>query len=219
MVALPNTFNWDYILKQVRRYNEKPSDDLLYRIGTHVNALTLEDQDLIERHQGCCLNPEQRFRVLNWLVCQDEIEIKGDLALLIFGRNQLLQWQEISRQAYPDFEFYLVFEFHPLHESGWESGINYSVFWHPKPNSPMPSSDCDFPWRLFWDSGEMFWGNFPGNTKNDIEFTLSVYPNQSSFATPGWVCEEGDRYCSFTDEEADLMSVAQVLACPMLNAR
>ena len=73
MVALPNTFNWDYLLERVRRYNEKPSDDLLYRIGTHVNALTLEDQDLIERNQGNRLNPEQRFRVLDWLVCQDGI--------------------------------------------------------------------------------------------------------------------------------------------------
>ena len=53
--TLPDSLNWDYLLERVRRYNEKPSDDLLYRIGTHVNILTLEDQDLIERNQGCCL--------------------------------------------------------------------------------------------------------------------------------------------------------------------
>jgi hypothetical protein len=37
--TLPDSLNWDYLLERVRRYNEKPSDDLLYRIGTHVNIL------------------------------------------------------------------------------------------------------------------------------------------------------------------------------------
>jgi hypothetical protein len=59
--------SWDYLLERVRRYNENPSDDLLYRIGTHVDVLTLEDQDLIEQQQGGYLNPQQRYRVLNWL--------------------------------------------------------------------------------------------------------------------------------------------------------
>ncbi len=213
--TLPNSLNWDYLLERVRRYNEKPSDDLLYRIGTHVNALTIEDQILIERHQGNSLNPEQRFRVLDWLVCQDGIEIKGDLALLIFGREQLIQWLEISRQVYPDFEFYLVFEFHPLHKSGWESGINFSMHWMPKPGAPEPDIECDFSWKLYWEYGGDFWGNYPNNTTNEFDFSLSVYPNQESFATPNSFCEKGDRYTTPSDEEADLMSVAQVLACPM----
>lgn len=197
------SINTKYVQERVHRYNDRPSDDLLYRIGSHADVLEPGESN-------GQLNPEQRFRILNWILCQG-YEIKGDLALLIFGREQLEKWLGQSRQAYPDFEFYLAFEFLEEEDTGWESGIYYSLWWHPKPGSPMPSSDCDFPWRLYWDGGDAFWGDFPDNTKNDIEFTLSVYPNQQSFTAPGWVCEEGDRYCSFTDEEADLMPVAEVL--------
>jgi hypothetical protein len=200
--------DWNYLTSRVRRYNENPSDDLLYRIGTHVDVLSVEDCESISQ-QG--FSAEQRYRVLNWLTCQDEIEIKGDLALLIFGRQQLTQWLERSRQAYPDFEFYLVFEFQPLHQTGWESGINFTIHWMPIPGAPVPDPECDFPWKPFWDCGEMFWGNLPNGTTNDFDFTLSVYPNQQSFAKPGWFCEEGDYYTTPTDEEADLMSVSQVL--------
>jgi len=217
MVALPDSIIWDYLIERVRRYNEAPSDDLLYRIGTHINVLTPDDQYYIDHHRGI-LHPEQRYLVLNWLVCQDGIEIKGDLALLIFGRDQLTKWLEKSRITYPDFEFYLPFEFHPSHRTGWESGINFSLYWMPKPGAPVPDPECDFPWKLFWDSGEMFWNNLPNGTHNDFDFTLSVYPNQGSFTIPGSLCEQGDYYTTPSDEEKDLMSVAQVLACPMFNA-
>lgn len=210
VASLPDSINWHYITERVRRYNQNPSDDLLYRIGTHIDVLTLEDQELIQKQQSGYLNPEQRYRVLNWLACQDEIEIKGDLALLIFGRNQLEEWLERSRQAYPDFEFYLVFEFHPLHKSGWESGINFSMHWAPQPGAPEPDVECDFPWKLFWEIGSMFWNDWMPNG-NQFDFGLSCYPNQESFATPNSFCEEGSRYTTLTEEEADLMSVAQVL--------
>jgi hypothetical protein len=202
---------WDYLTEQVERYNENPCDDLLYRLGTHIDVLTPEDCQLIEKQQSGCLNPEQRFRVLNWLVCQDEIEIQGDLALLIFGREQLKEWLERSHQAYPDFEFYLVFEFHPLHQSGFESGINFTMHWMPRPGAPEPDGECDFPWKCYWESGEMFWGNYPGGLTNQFDFNLDCYPNQQSFARLGWICSEGDRYTTQGDEEAALMSVAQVL--------
>jgi hypothetical protein len=223
-LGLPSTCNWEYLTERVRRYNNEPSDDLLYRIGTHLDVLALEDQDLIEQQQGGYLNPQQRYRVLNWLTVQAEagfvgLEIEGDLALLIFGRDQLTQWLEISRQAYPDFEFYLVFEFHPSRRTGWESGINCTMHWMPQPGAPEPDVECDFSWRLYWECGAMFWGDYPNNTTNSFDFSRFCYPNQQSFATPGSFCEEGDRYTTPSDEEADLMSVAQVLACPMLNAR
>jgi hypothetical protein len=57
----------------------------------------------------------------------------------------------------------------------------------------------------------MFWGNLPNGTKNDLEFTLSVYPDQRSFTIPGEICSAGDYYTTPSDEERDLMSVAQVL--------
>jgi hypothetical protein len=223
MVSVSSSINWEYLIERVRRYNEAPSDDLLYRIGTHVDVLTPDDQYYIDHHRGC-LHPEQRYRVLNWLAVQSAtgllgLEIEGDLALLIFGHAQLSQWLERSRQAYPDFEFYLMFEFHPSHQSGWESGINFAMHWMPLPGAPEPDVECDFSWKLYWESGAMFWGNYPDNTTNQFDFTLSVYPHQQSFATPGSFCEKGDRYTTPSDEEADLMSVAQVLACPMLNAR
>jgi hypothetical protein len=212
MVALPDSINWDYIEERIRRYNAQPSDDLLYRIGTHVDVLTLEDQDLIQRQQGGCLNPEQRYRVLDWVVsCQNTIELECDLALLIFGREQLTQWLEISRQAYPNFEFYLPFEYQEGSKTGWESGINFTMFWMPLPEAPVPDPECDFPWKVFWDSGELFWGNLPNGTKNNFDFTLSVYPNQPSFTIPGSMCEVGDYYTTPSEEEASLMSVAQVL--------
>ncbi len=44
MVSVSSSINWEYLIERVRRYNEAPSDDLLYRIGTHVNILTPDDQ-------------------------------------------------------------------------------------------------------------------------------------------------------------------------------
>jgi hypothetical protein len=215
-LALPGFINWNYVADHLRSYNNLPCDvsinhdDLLYRIGSHVDALTPEDCELINCKQKGYLSAEQRYRVLNWLACLDEIEIKGDLALLIFGREQLTQWLEKSQQAYPDYEFYLVFEFHPQYQSGWESGINFSMHWTPKPGAPEPSVECDFPWKLYWEAGEMFWNDWMPNG-NQFDFALSCYPSQESFATPGAFCVEGDLYTTQRFEEADLMSVSQAL--------
>ncbi len=197
----------EYLIERVGRYNQAPSDDLLYRIGTHANIL--EPGDGI-------LTPLQRYRVFNWLAVQTDVgftglEVTGDLALHIFGREQLTQWLETSRRTYPDFEFYLPFEFLPKSYTGWESGINFSLYWMPKPGAPMPDPEGDFPWKLSWDLGEMFWHTYFDGAKNDFDSTLSVYPNQQSFTKSGWVCEAGDRYTTPTDEERDLMSIAQVL--------
>lgn len=206
-----------YITEWVRRFNNLncdtsiSHDDLLYRIGTHVDVLTPSDCELI-RQQYNWLTPEQRYRVLDWVCCQG-FEIIGDLALLIFGSSQLEKWLERSRQAYPQFEFYLVFEYQEKFKSGWDNGINFTMHWHPYPGAPMPlpETETDFPWRPFWDSGEMFWGGFPGGATNDFDFTLHCYPNQTGFTKPGWVCEEGDWYTMKDEREANLMSVAQVL--------
>jgi len=209
---LAESINWGYFNERVKRYNSNPSDGLLYRVGTHVNVLTLEDCSRIvsEDQQDGALNPEQRYRVLNWILCNG-FELETDLTLLIFGREQLTQWLQISHQIYPDFKFYLVFEYQDNKKTGWESGINYTCFWMPKPGAPMPSTEFDFPWKAYWNCGEMFWSNFPNSTTNDLEFTMSVYPNQQSFTDSNWILEEGDWQCTPTDQEADLMSVAQVL--------
>ncbi|HEY9676070.1 MAG TPA: hypothetical protein V6D11_31795 [Waterburya sp.] len=205
------SINWEYLTERIRRYNSNPSDDLLYRIGTHVDVLTIDDCRLIEHKEGC-LTPEQRYRVLDWIVsCQNDVDIDKDLALLIFGKEQLTQWLQTSRRAYPNFEFYLCFEYQDIKNTGWESGINFTMHWHPQPGAPMPETETDFPWRSFWDSGEMFWGNYPGGTTNHFDFNLYCYPNETSFTKPGWICEEGDRYTMVDERDADLMSVAQVL--------
>lgn len=201
--------NSDYLQERVRRYNEAPSDDLLYRIGSCMDTFTSDDEKLLRR-TGYSLTPEQRYRVLNQLLCNG-FKIECDLALLIFGRQQLTQWLEISRQAYPNFEFYLAFEYYDRKVTRWESGVYYTCFWMPKPGAPTPTTDNDFPWKLRWELGEMFWSNFPNSTTNDFEFTLSVYPNQWSFTDSNWILEEDDWQCIPTDQEADLMSVAQVL--------
>ncbi len=204
VASLPDYINWDYVCERFRRYcsGGNSSDDLLYRIGTHVNIL---NSGVI----GCQteLFPIQRFEVLNWLACH-EFAIQGDLALLIFGRDQLTQWLERSRIAYPDFEFYLVFEYRTHFQSGCTDGICFSMHWAPKPGAPEPDVECDFPWKLYWEVGSMFWSECMGN---QFDFCLSCYPNQQSFATPGSFCVEGDRYTTLSDEEKDLMSVAQVL--------
>ncbi|MBD1944858.1 hypothetical protein H6F50_21275 [Coleofasciculus sp. FACHB-712] len=204
-----DSVNWGYVVERVRRYNQQPSDDLLYRIGTHVDALTPEDQDLIQRHQQGSLNPEQRFRVLNWIVCWG-LEIEHDLALLIFGRNQLQEWLERSQQAYPDFEFFLVFEALLKEQSGLEPGICFTMHWLPKPGAPEPNPECDFPWKAYWEPADMFWQDwFPGG--NQFDFNLNIYPSQESFAVPDSFCEKGDRYTTPTQQEADLMPLAVVL--------
>jgi hypothetical protein len=105
----------------------------------------------------------------------------------------------------------LVFEYQDGKKTGWESGINRAMFWAPLPGSPMPATDNDFPWKSSWDSGELFWNDFPGGFTNEFDFTLDCYPDQASFTEPGWVCEEGDRYTTLDERDADLMSVAQVL--------
>jgi hypothetical protein len=202
------SINWEYITERVRRYNEKPSDDLLYRIGTHADVLTVEDCRVVES-QGY-LNPEQRYHVLNWILCNG-LGIEQDLALLILGREQLTHWLEISHQAYPNFEFYLCFEYQDIKNTGWESGINYTMFWFPKPGAPVPATDNDFSWKSFWDCGQLFWGDFPGGFTNEFDFTLNCYPDQHHFTCADWVCEEGDHYTTLDDRDADLMSVAQVL--------
>jgi hypothetical protein len=206
-----DSIDWGYLAERIRRYNQKPNDDLLYRIGTHVDVLTLEDCQLIEQHKGS-LSPEQRFRVLNWIVsCQNDVEIENDLALLIFGREQLEEWLHRSRQAYPDFEFYLSFEYLTRFKSGCEDGICFTMHWMPRPGAPEPDTDNDFPWRLYWESGEMFWGDYPGGFTNQFDFNLDCYPDQESFTRLGWICSQGSRYTTPSDEEADLMSVAKVL--------
>lgn len=206
---LPDYINWGYLSERVRRYNQEPSDDLLYRIGTHVDALTLEDQDLIRCQQQGYLNPEQRFRVLNWIVRQG-FEVQGDLALLFFGKEQLAGWLQRSQQSYPDFEFFLAFEFLQKEQSGVDAGICFTMHWIPQPGAPEPNVECDFPWKLDWEPGDMFWADWmPGG--NQFDFCLDCYPNQESFATPNSFCEEGDRYTTLTDEEADLMSISEVL--------
>ncbi|MEP0755600.1 hypothetical protein NDA03_25810 [Trichocoleus sp. Lan] len=204
-----DSINWGYVTERIRRYNQQPSDDLLYRIGTHTDNLTPEDQDLIQHHQQGSLSSEQRFRVLNWLACQG-FEIQGDLALHIFGREQLTEWLERSLHSYPDFEFFLVFEFQPKEKTGWDSGINFTMHWIPQPGAPEPSVECDFAWSLYWESGQMFWSEWMTGG-NQFDFCLDCYPSQDSFATPGSFCEEGDRYTTLTDEEMGLMSVAQLL--------
>jgi hypothetical protein len=208
MVAIPESIDWGYLNERVRRYNENPSDDLLYRLGTHIDVLSVEDCQSISQ-QG--FTSEQRYRVLNWLACcTDLLNDEMDLALLIFGRNQLEQWLERSRQAYPDYEFYLVFEYQDKAKTGWESGINFTMHWVPLPGAPVPDIEYDFPWRSCWDSGEMFWCDYCGYT-NHFDFNLHCYPNQASFTKPGWVCEAGDYYTSLDERDANLMSVAQVL--------
>lgn len=204
------SIDWSYVKERATRYNAQPSDDLLYRIASHAEILDSTELYLIDREQKGRLIPEQRYQILNWIVCNG-FGIKADLSLLIFGREQLTQWLEISRQAYPDFEFYLCFEYQEKENTGWQSGINYTCFWMPKPGAPMPSTEMDFPWKIYWDTGEMFWCNFPNSTSNDFEFTLSVYCNQQSFTDSNWILEEGDLQCTPTNQEADLMSVAQVL--------
>ncbi len=204
------SINMEYVVERVRRYNVQPSDDLLYRIGSHASVLTPEDCSLIDRQQDGHLSPQQRYAVLDWIVGEAKLWVESDLALLIFGRQQLEEWLEISRQAYPDFEFYLVFEAHEGQHTG-HHGIDFSVFWLPRPGAPEPDIECDFSWRLSWEWGEMFWTEGSEDYTNHFELNLSCYPDQWSFATPNSFCEEGDRYCVLTDKEASLMSVAEVL--------
>ena len=174
--------------------------------------LTLEDCSRIDGSLNGALSPEQRYRVLNWILCNN-FEVEGDLALLIFGRKQLEEWLERSHQAYPNFEFYLCFEYQEKFRSGWDDGVNFTMHWHPQPGAPMPlpETETDFPWRPFWDSGDMFWGDYPGGSTNHFDFNLYCYPDETGFTKSGWVCEEGDWYTMKSDREADLMSVAQVL--------
>lgn len=210
--AMPNLIDWDYVEERIRRYNANPSDDLLYRIGTHVNILTPQDSDLIQCQQNVCLNPEQRYRVLDWIVSRyiNQFQLKCDLALLIFGREQLTQWLECSRQAYPDFEFYLVFEYMTEFQTGYNDGICFSMYWRPKAGAPQPNFSCDFPWKMYWESGDMFWCEWMTGG-NQFYFNLDCYPNQQSFAVSNGFCEENDYFTTPTEREAKFMSVAQVL--------
>jgi hypothetical protein len=84
------------------------------------------------------------------------------------------------------------------------------MHWMPCPGAPEPDVDCDFPWKPYWESGDMFWGDWMTGG-NQFEFNLSCYPEQRSFSTYHTFCEEGSRYTTPDDRDANLMSVAQVL--------
>ena len=61
--------NWDYIIKHCTAFNSLPCgvssrhDDLLYRIGSHIDVLTPQDCTLIAERGGT-LTAENRYELL-----------------------------------------------------------------------------------------------------------------------------------------------------------
>lgn len=59
-----------YINERVSQYrtaqSEADRDDLLYRIGTHADVLSLQEVEAIATNNGV-LRPEHRQKVLQWI--------------------------------------------------------------------------------------------------------------------------------------------------------
>ena len=122
--------DYNYIAHCVNSYNRQQSDLSLLVIASHVDLFDGAELTTIHYKQALQLTPLQRYTVLNWLCCND-FEIKGDLALLIFGRQQLEEWLERSQAAYPHFRFFLAFEYQTQFKSDMEDGINFAMYWEP----------------------------------------------------------------------------------------
>lgn len=199
-----NGIDPDYVLRQIARYNaatnQRDRDDLLYRVGTHVDALLLEDQEFIDR--AGVLKPEHRCQVLNWLGYETNADIRDDLPLLVqvFTPEVLSVMRDRAKQVYPDFE--LVMGLRPSRE-----GLEISMHFQPATTAPMIDLSKDFPWKPFWDGADLFWGNLPGGMTDLFEFTLYVYPDQADVTRPGRI----EPWMAQPDEDDDLYPIRELL--------
>jgi hypothetical protein len=184
---------WSYVEERITRFNqaktERDRDDLLYRIGSHADVLDLEDIRFIRENDGI-LHPEQRFEVLQWMIYSANAAVEGNLVLLIFGQQQLQEWHQRAKAAYPNFEMMLG----ARTAFGTEDYLELSLHFQPQAGASQINPELDFQGKSFWDAGEMFWGNFPQNCANEFEFILHCYPRQASFTVPhsqieGWQLE------------------------------
>jgi hypothetical protein len=201
---------WSYVEERIDRFNQAKTqcdrDDLLYRIGTHADALDLDDIRLIRENDGV-LSSEQRFTVLEWMIYSADAEVEGNLVLLIFGERQLREWYQQAKAAYPDFEMMLGVRT----ALDTEDYLELSLHFQPQEGAPQIDPELDFPWKPFWDAGEMFWGNFPQNCSNEFEFILSSYRRQASFTialsqTNSWQLE--------LEDDPDLFLIRELLGLP-----
>ncbi|MBD1864539.1 MULTISPECIES: hypothetical protein [Trichocoleus] len=204
---------WSYIEERIDRFNQaktqRDRDDLLYRIGSHADVLDLEDVRIIRDNDGG-LHPEQRFEVLQWMIYSANAEVEGNLVLLIFGQQQLQQWYQQAKAAYPDFEMMLG----ARTALGTEDYLELSLHFQPQAGAPQIDPELDFPWKPFWDAGEMFWGHFPENCSNEFEFILHCYPRQASFTIPNSEMEDWELE---SEDGPDLFLIRELLGLPELS--
>lgn len=176
--------DYQYIQNQIDRYNNAQTqgqrDDCLYRIGTHANILELDEQSEIDAAGGV-MPAKYRLKILQALYCdlEQEVDESDNLLLHIFGRDQLQQWYEDSKQRYPHFE--LCFGLRPSEDC---TCFEMTCYFQPLQGAPATDPGCDFPWQPFWDCAEMFW--FTTDVSEDgIGLCFACYPDEASFRLPG----------------------------------
>jgi hypothetical protein len=209
-----------YVSKQVKEFNrpnvsQQYKDSALYRIGTHANLFTdkemaeiaeientsilpATEQAAIAINDGILL-PQHRLKVLEWLIYSAGFPIPENLALHIFGYEKLLRWRDEGKRRYPAFE--LVLCVRPSREY-----LELSCHFRPLPEAPEVQTDCDFPWKYFWEGADLFFDEEYGT---HLSLTFECYPEQDSFAVPNstmpdWMLELGD-------EEVDMPTVLELL--------
>jgi hypothetical protein len=203
---------WSYVEERVKRFNraktERDRDDLLYRIGTHADVLDLDDIRLTRENNGA-LTSEQRRAVLEWLLYCADVEIQGNLVLLIFGETQLREWYQQAKAAYPDFELALGVRM----AEGAEDYLERAFCFHPLPGAFKVDPDCDFPWKPRWEMVDYFWGDWGDGCHNEFDLALNVYPDQDCFTLE----VEMEDWELHLEDDPNLFLVRDFLTLPQLT--
>ncbi|NEO07398.1 hypothetical protein [Moorena sp. SIO3I8] len=141
----------------------------------------------------------QRIEIIDSLANEHDIFLDGDMTLLILDKEELSTLVERSRQAYPNYEMYLLFDYEKV-DGEWL--ISSALYWKPLIGAPIFLDDSDFPTQAYWDDASNF--------IDDFEMTLRCYPNEESFSSGQHFEHEEEIY--FSPFELKQFSAYQLLA-------
>ena len=123
------------------------------------------------------LSPKTRAAILQHIIYKIGWELPQEpLSWLIFGKDAIAKWSQIDKQHYPHFQLIIAVKL-------GDECLLLSCHHQPLPGAPEIPENLDFSWQPFWDNVEMFWGDYPQKTSNDLELDWVCYPDEQSFST------------------------------------
>lgn len=106
---------------------------------------------------GDRLLPELRLKILEAafgqgiLFTNRRVPFQKPLVSLVYGKDQLQQWYQESKQRFPEFE--LTIALRPSY-SRTEKFIEQTLYWQPLPGCPPLLANIDFPIAPYWERCE-----------------------------------------------------------------